>query len=388
VSSAGELLGMIRDGRAATRPDLAQLTGLSRSTIADRVRSLVAHDLLYEDGDASSTGGRPPRRLALNRDAVVLAADLRPGASRLAVGDLGGELCAERTVELAEPGDVSESLAALLASAGREPGAVWGVGLGLPARALRPDRPGEPLPPGWAAGSLTCRLSARFGTPVLTEVDVNVRALGEHWASWSHVEHLLYVDAGDGISCGIVAGRRVHRGAQALAGDIGHIRLDDRDDALCHCGNTGCLEAVAGGPALAARLRAAGLDAHDAAGVVQLAAAGEPLAVHAVRDAGRALGEVVSSAASFFNPGAIVIGGALSGAHDSLLAGVRETTSARLLPAVSRHLRLVHGHLGDRAGVLGAAVLAIEHLLAPESVDLLVAGGVSRPTAAERRRSA
>jgi predicted NBD/HSP70 family sugar kinase len=232
------------------------------------------------------------------------------------------------------------------------------------------------------------RFSARFDVPVLVDVDVNVRALGERWVHWRDVEHLLYVDASSSIVCGIVAGRRVHRGAQGIAGDIGHIRLDDRDDATCRCGNLGCLEAVAGGRSLATRLTAAGLGARDGVDVVRLVSAGEPLATQAVRDAGRALGQVLAGAISFFNPGAIVIGGDLSGAHEPLLAGVREVTSARLLPSATRDLRMGHSRLGGRAAVIGAAVLAIEHLLAPATVDLVVARGSSRPTAAARRRSA
>ena len=89
---------------------------------------------------------------------------------------------------------------------------------------------------------------------MLVDNDVNIMALGEHWTHWRDIEHLLYVKIGTGIGCGIVAGRRIHRGAQGAAGDIGHVRLAGHDDVVCRCGNIGCLEAVAGGRALAANL--------------------------------------------------------------------------------------------------------------------------------------
>lgn len=380
MSSAGELLRLIRDGRAVTRPELARQTSLSRSTVADRVRALLAHELVCEAGGTRSTGGRPPTRLALNRAAgVVLAADLGGAISRLAVSDLGGELVCERSAELdltQAPERVLDSVhdgfAELLAAAGRDAAEVWGVGVGVCATGRPRADSADETPPGWDAVSVLRRFSARFDVPVLVDVDVNVRALGERWVHWRGVEHMIYVDAGSSIMCGIVAGRHVHRGAQGMAGDIGHIRLDGRDDAVCRCGNPGCLEAVAGGRALAARLAAAGLAAETAPDVVRLAGAGEPLATQAVRDAGRALGEVLAGAVTFFNPSAIVIGGELAGAREPLLAGVREILSARLLPFSTRELQIGHGRLGARAAVIGAAVMAIEHLLAPATVDGIV----------------
>src|SRR5262249_30607416 len=133
----------------------------------------------------------------------------------------------------------------------------------------------------------------------------------------------------------------------------------------CPCGNTGCLEAVAGGDALAAKLSAAGLPARSVRDVVAHARAGEPVALQAVRTAGRAVGEVLAECINFFNPGAIVVGGALADAPQQLLAGVRETAIARSLPMATRDLRLGAAGLGARAGVIGAAVMVIEHVLAP-----------------------
>jgi predicted NBD/HSP70 family sugar kinase len=373
--SAGQLLDLIRDGRAVTRPELARQANLSRSTVADRVRALLAHALVYEAGDSPSTGGRPPTRLAFNRGAgVVLAADLGAARARLALSDLGGDPLAEVAggIDPRQPLDrvlasVRDRFAELLAAAGRDAAELWGVGVGLPARA----RSDTELPE-WDAGAIRRRLSELYGVPVLVDVEVNLMALGERWVHWRDVDHLLYVDVGGRIGCGIVAGRRVHRGAQGIAGDIGHIRVDGGDDVVCRCGNVGCLEAVAGGDALAARLAAAGLPARTGRDVARLVAAGEPLAAQAVRDAGRALGEVLAGAVTFFNPGAIVIGGDVAGAHEPLLAGLREVASARLLPMATRDLRMGHGRLGERAGVVGAAVMAIEHLLAPETVDRMV----------------
>ena len=97
--------------------------------------------------------------------------------------------------------------------------------------------------------------------------------------------------------------------------------------------------------------------------------AGDTLAIRLVRDAGRCLGEVLASCVNLFNPGAIVIGGALGQAHEPLLAGVREVTIRRSLPLATRHLRIVPSKLGVRAGVVGAGMMVREHILAPAAVE-------------------
>ena len=101
---AGSVLRLIRDGEAVTRADLARRTGLARSTVAQRVDALLAHELVYEAGGSASTGGRPPTILAFNQLAgVVLAADLGATHSRLAVSDLAGAPLAEVALDWTSP---------------------------------------------------------------------------------------------------------------------------------------------------------------------------------------------------------------------------------------------------------------------------------------------
>jgi predicted NBD/HSP70 family sugar kinase len=103
--------------------------------------------------------------------------------------------------------------------------------------------------------------------------------------------------------------------------------------------------------------------------VVRLLRSGDERAVRLVREAGRSLGEVLAACVNFFNPGVIVIGGDLAEAHEQLLAGVREVTFQRSLPLATQHLLTVPSRLGDRAGVIGAAIMVIEHVLDPDAID-------------------
>lgn len=106
--------------------------------------------------------------------------------------------------------------------------------------------------------------------------------------------------------------------------------------------------------------------------MVRLLGLGDPEVVHLVRQAGRETGDVLASIVNFFNPGAIVIGGDIAEAGEHFLAGVREVIYKRSLPLATRHLRIQASKLGDHAGIIGAAVMVIEHVLAPQAVDTTV----------------
>jgi predicted NBD/HSP70 family sugar kinase len=313
---------------------------------------------------------------------VILAADLGATHARLALSDLAGTPLAEHASELdigQGPEPVLEWVCAefekLLRRAGRKAADVRGIGIGVPGpvefASGRPVSP--PIMPGWDGFAIPDWLAPRYPAAVLVDNDVNIMARGEHWTNFRDVADLLMIKVGTGIGCGIVAEGNIYRGARGAAGDIGHIRATSRDDVICRCGNIGCLEAIAGGQALADGLTATGAPAEHSRDVVELVRAGSPLAIRMVRDAGRTLGEVLAGTVNFFNPAVIVIGGDIAEAHEHLLAGVREGIFSRSLPLATRDLRIVPSRLGDRAGVIGAATMATEHVLSPAAVDQLLA---------------
>jgi predicted NBD/HSP70 family sugar kinase len=268
---------------------------------------------------------------------------------------------------------VSKQFTALLRKSKRSAKDVRGIGIGVPGpvefESGRPFNP--PIMPGWDGFSIPDWFAPRYDAVVLVDNDVNIMARGEHWVHWRDTPHLLLVKVGTGIGCGIVAGGQIHHGARGAAGDIGHIRAT-QDDVICRCGNVGCLEAVAGGQALAERLDAEGFETHNSRDVVALVLAGDPTAMRMVRDAGRLLGEVLAGTVNFFNPAVIVIGGDIAEAQAQLIAGVREGIFSRSLVLATRDLRIVPCRLGDRAGITGAAMMAVDEVLSPRAVDDVV----------------
>lgn len=378
----GALFQLLRDGRPRTRSTLSAETGLARSTIAQRIDSLLASGLLINADKAESTGGRPPSTFAFNPAArVVLAADVGATHVKVAVTDLAGAVLAEdeHAVDIAEGpdrvlGHVCDAGRALLTKADRQHTDLVGVGIGLPGpvdhSTGRPTNP--PIMPGWDGFDVKAAVGAKLDVPVLVDNDVNLMALGEHVAFWPDAPNMLFVKVATGIGSGLISDGRLHRGSRGAAGDMGHVQVPHGADELCRCGNPGCLEAIASGGAIARKLTARGIAAQTSQDVVALARGGSVEALQLLRQAGRDIGEVLATAVSLFNPSVIVIGGALSQAGDHLIAGVREVVYRRSLPLATEELRVVQSRAGDRAGILGAAAMIIDYALAPQRVDDLL----------------
>jgi len=384
-TGSGALLQVFRDGRPRTRAELVTETGLARSTVTQRVDALVASRLIGPVDKAVSTGGRPPALLAFHPAArVVLAADIGATHARLGVTDLAGQILTDTRDDLdiaAGPETVlswiEDNGRKLIADAGYQPEDLIGVGVGLPGpvehSSGRPVNP--PIMPGWDGFDVQGFFTERLGVVTLVDNDVNVMALGEHFSHWSDADHLLFVKVATGIGSGLISEGRVHRGAVGAAGDLGHIAVPHGAEVMCRCGNTGCLEAIASGAAIAAALTADGAEAHGSLDVVAQARGGSVDALRRVRQAGRDIGEVLASAVNLFNPSLIVIGGSLSQAGEHLIAGVREVVYQRSLPLATEHLRIVQSRTGESAGVVGASVMVIDHLLEPSQVDAWMTEG-------------
>ena len=382
-SVASDLFQILRDGRPRTRTELSAMTGLARSTVALRIDALMKLGLVGSVGDAVSTGGRPSSQFAIAASGrVVLGVDVGASHIRIAVSDLTGRTLAQTTErrDVAEGPEavlswVIEEALALLAGIERHASDLLAIGIGLPGPVEhstgRPINP--PIMPGWDRFDVPGFLSSSFDAPVLVDNDVNIMALGEREHAWPEVDHLVFVKVATGIGSGVISGGLLQRGAQGTAGDIGHVYVARGAEVPCACGNRGCLEALASGAAIARALSATGLEAATSQDVVELVKRGNIDAIQAVRQAGRDIGEVLTTCVSLINPSAIVIGGALAQAGEHLIAGVREVVYTRSMPLATEHLQITQSKTGADAAVLGASMLAIHHALAPESIEAMVA---------------
>lgn len=392
-NGAGDIFQLLLDGHARTKADLVHLTGLARSTVSSRVDALLASGLVIAAGEAASTGGRPPSRVAFNpRAGLVLAVDLGASHATVAVSDLAGRILASAT-ELLDIASGPEAVLDRVVAVGTDllkgdvpqgiP--VVGVGVGVPGPVEhstgRPYNP--PIMPGWDRFDIPAYVQRTFAVPVLVDNDVNVLALGEQTASFPDTADLIFVKVATGIGAGIIAGGVLQRGAQGSAGDMGHVRVPRTPDSPRESDEDRDLEDLAGGSAIAATLSAQGVAAETSHDVVELVRSGNAAAIEALRQAGRDVGEVLATVVNLLNPSVIVLGGSIARAGEHLLAGVREVVYRRSIPLATQHLAIVQSPTGERAAVLGAAVLVAREVLSPANVDSRVAAaaqGAARAT--------
>ncbi|MDY0828090.1 ROK family protein [Microbacterium sp. BG28] len=382
-AGAGDIFQLLLDGHARTKADLVHLTGLARSTVSSRVDALLASGLVSPAGEAASTGGRPPSRVAFNpRAGLVLAVDLGASHATIAVSDLSGRILATVTHPMdiasgpvAVLDHVAEQGTALLEDATLAAMPLAGVGIGVPGpvehSSGRPYNP--PIMPGWDRFDIPSYIRRTFDVPVFVDNDVNLLALGEQAASFPETTDLIFVKVATGIGAGIIAGGRLQRGAQGSAGDMGHVRVPHVSASRGRRVEELDLEDLASGSAIAATLRAQGVEAETSQDVIELVRAGNAAAIDALRQAGRDVGEVLSTVVNLLNPSVIVLGGSIARAGEHLLAGVREVVYRRSIPLATQHLAIVQSPTAERAAVLGAAMLVVREVLSAENVNIRVA---------------
>lgn len=379
ASGAGDVLQLFMDGAAHSRTDLAALTGMARSTLQERLDVLISLGLIGTITDGASTGGRPPQRLALLPDArLILAIDLGASHLRVALTDLSPTLVAQSQLPISfadGPVAILESALVLadelLASQQRTREDVIAIGMGVPGpvnfETGRPANP--PIMPGWDGFDIPAWFQQHLDALVVVDNDVNLMAIGEKDQLETGSEDFIFVKLATGIGSGIISGGLLQRGAQGTAGDIGHVRIRRGDGIFCHCGNEGCLEAVAAGPKIATALREQGIEAHSNTDVVALVNSGNIQAIHAVRQAGRDLGEVLAASVSLLNPSLIVVGGRISAAGEHLLAGIREVVYQRGAPLSTQHLQIRTSLSWEVGALRGASMIAINQALSPAAIE-------------------
>jgi len=378
-ATPGQVFRLILENRANTRADIGRETGLSRTAVTARVGQLIAHGLVIEHADGESTGGRPAGRLSFNTaGGVVLAASIGRSRTQLAVFDLGGTLLSERSLELDHSvgperclPPVADLLYGMVADSGRATSDVKGIGVSVPGT-VDVDRGcslSSIVLPSWDGVALPPLFRNDLDLPVLVDRDVNVMAIAERQGPLREVEDLLMVKASTGIGAGILSGGILQRGALFAAGELGHIPLRDGGGVLCRCGQRDCLEAVAGGWAMVKELQRGGRNVSHVRDVVGIALAGDAEALDMIRDAGRRVGEVLSSAVTLLNPEVVVIGGDLAAAYEPFVAGVRETVYQRSTALSTRQLRILPSAFGERSGLVGCAQMVNDYVLSPRAVD-------------------
>lgn len=369
-----------------SRDALSQRLAFSRTHANSVIAGMLEAGWLDRSGQRESSGGRRAETLCLHASlGVLLCADLGATSIEVAVLSLDLEVLERR----GEPIDVRSGPALVLsriralmrevlAARQLKPRDVLAIGMGVPGpvdfatgQLVEP-----PLMPQWDSFSIRDDLRAEYEAPVWVDNDVNLMALAELWRLKRELPNFLVVKVGTGIGCGVVCHGEVYRGANGSAGDVGHICVDPAGPR-CHCGNLGCVETMAGGPAIAREATAAAQAGRSAFLAERLAAsgvltpedvghasrAGDATANQIVQRAGNSIGQMLASVVNFFNPSHVFVGGGLTRIGPLFLASLRQCVYQRSLALSTRHLEVGYTPLGDRAGLIGAGVLALQETL-------------------------
>lgn len=355
-----------------TRLRLQEQLGLSRATLVERLDTLHRLRLVRTAGHQASSGGRPAEVLEADQSSrVAVVGWLGASHVSVAVADLRGTVLIEHAERLPlghEPGHVLpwllDTARAQLADCGRTAD-LAAVGLAVPGQVDQAT--GISLMPPTMAAWRDQPLRDTFdglGVPVLLDNDANALAYGEYLAAGDR-QTVLGVAVGTGIGAGVVIDGRPHRGATGCAGEIGHIRIEDREER-CSCGRRGCVAALASGKALVRQLRADGV--RSLPDVIRRVTSGDPRAVRLATDAGRLLGTVLATVVTIINPHLVRVGGEIGGLPP-FLAGLTETLRQQAHEVAAAGLDIGPAVLGDRAPLVGMAGLAAEAVYAPAAID-------------------
>lgn len=398
-----EVLRLVREQKARTRPELVEVSRLGRNIVSLRLQALAALGLVTESGRGSGGGGRSASVWQFNGSAGhALVGVFGHQSLRIALGDLDLGIVESRRIpwELTvDPLQTCERVAAemddLLDKHGRPP--VWGLGLGMLAPVdFRTGRSRDPVVSRavlrWSVNfDVRAWFTRRMRLPVWVDSVSNLMAAGAA-ADVDAPDDLVFLLLDRGVGSGIIANGRLYRGSDWLGGEITHVVVDPRPDRVCQCGRLGCLDTFAGAWAIEADARRAvaegrspylaGIDpaAVRVSDVLAGADTGDVACVEIVLQAAEAAGRALGSVITWFNPRRVIVGGSGLSTSPVFQAALKRSLGTYTLSASLEALELVVGD-GDRAEELtGGLAMVREALLSPEYMAEW--GPLGSPTAA------
>lgn len=367
--------------RGISRADLADRLGLTRAAVTVIINELIKNGIILNTESRATASGRPPVALEINpNQGLVAAVDMGATHLSVALGDFSARILEEIEVPFRvdmgpEQGlqKADNILKELLQKRGLSTTDLSGIGVGVPGPVIADKGMvmAPPIMPGWDRFPIRASLEQRWGTAVTLNNDAELGALGE-WAygAGRGEKNLAFIKVGSGIGAGLIINQQIYGGTTGSAGEIGHLTVDE-NGPLCACGNHGCLEAFAGGHAIAAqgkKLVASGkrtllsektLDSITARDVVEAARRGDLAAQEIIKRSGTFIGIAIAGLINLINPSTVIIGGGVAQVGDLLTVPIRQAARERSLRASEHRVRITTAMLGRRSSLIGALVQAI-----------------------------
>jgi len=366
------VLNCVREHSVIPRAAVARVTGLSRTTVGSIIDALIKEGYVRE-GDAQRSEPSGNRRVIPVHFNVgaghILGVAMGRNHLTIVLCDLGANVLREKTIafDTSRGPDVCLPLfVAELNSFLEEQRLSWnkviGIGLGMPGP-LDTNLQGPVAPPrmpNWDGVQVSRILSAELSVPLYLDNNANMGALGEsRYGVGRDISDMLYLKIGTGIGSGIIVDGQIYRGSGGSAGEMGHMTVDPSAPA-CDCGNRGCLEVLAGGPAIVEDARRRGANVNTIVQVIQAAQGGDAACMSALVQAGEWIGIALTGLVNFFNPSLIVLDGSTMLAGDIMLESIRGYVTAHCLPAPRAYTQIKMGTLAGNAIALGGVATVLD----------------------------
>lgn len=226
--------------------------------------------------------------------------------------------------------------------------------------------------PGWRGVNIKKKLREKTGMPVFVDNDANVMALGElHKGAGRGCKNLVCITLGTGVGGGIIINGSLYRGHNYVAGEIGHIPINETGPK-CNCGGAACIEAYVGNryivkelkkrirknkKALISQMVKKGILNLTPEALFKAARLGDDLSINFWKELGSHIGVMLTGVINLLNPDKIVIGGGVAEAGRFLFRPIRDTVKRRAMSMQRRHVKIVKAELKQDAGLIGAATL-------------------------------
>ncbi len=387
------VLRVIHTEAPLSRAQLANVTGLNKSTVSSLVEELLARGLIHETGMNSNGTGRPSTLLEINPQAGhIIGVELGVDFVSVALTDFLGNILWRHT-EGADPAEaqdktISQTLALVneaLTIARKKGDVVLGLGLATPGTVDLKEGVLIFAPNlHWHNVPLRKIFSDPTGLKVFIENDANAAAIAEHlFGTARRSEGLIFVFAGVGIGGGLFLNGQLYRGNNGYAGEIGHSPImAEPFQNPCHCGNRGCWETYANQYSIVQRVQAR-LEVKRSSIVPSLMAeqntpltislikqaadAGDQESIDSISEAGSAMGQGFASLINIFNPDKIILGGPLSSAGSYLLPAIKETVDKHSLPEIDQQVEVCLSTFGPDASLIGAIAIVVDDILSNPS---------------------
>ena len=367
--------------KGISRADLAEKMGLTRAAVTVIINDLISNGIIVNTESRTTASGRPPVALEINPDqGLVAAVDMGAMHLSVALGDFSARILEEIELPFRVDRGPKESLQQadtilreLLQKRGLATPDLAAIGVGVPGPVIADKGMvmAPPIMPGWDRFPIRATLESQWKSAVTLNNDAELGALGE-WAygAGRGEKNLAFIKVGSGIGAGLIINQQIYGGTTGSAGEIGHLTIDE-NGPLCTCGNHGCLEAFAGGHAIAAQARklvASGrrtllseknLDSISARDVAEAARRGDLTAQDIIQRSGTFIGIAIAGLINLFNPSTVIIGGGVAQVGDLLTGPIRQAVRERSLRASEHSVRITTAMLGRRSSLIGALIQAI-----------------------------